>query len=45
VHSLGGIVRSQSGAILAFAFLANNTTADQDAQNWLDHETTVLAGV
>jgi len=43
VHTLGGFVQTQSGAILVFSFTCSDAGYDFAAQDWLDHVTSKIA--
>ncbi|GAA2106978.1 D-alanyl-D-alanine carboxypeptidase/D-alanyl-D-alanine-endopeptidase [Microlunatus panaciterrae] len=43
VHSMAGYVRTQDGAVLAFAFLVNDPANDYAARVWLDRVSAALA--
>ncbi|MDR0416518.1 MAG: D-alanyl-D-alanine carboxypeptidase/D-alanyl-D-alanine-endopeptidase [Propionibacteriaceae bacterium] len=45
VNTLAGVVRTQSGAQLAFAFMANNTTDDWAASDWADGSAALVAAL
>lgn len=46
VHSLAGFTRTADGALVAFAFVANDVAADAAlaARDWLERTTSVVAG-
>ena len=44
IHSLAGYVRTEDGALLAFAFLVNGADNDYAARVWLDRASAALAG-
>ncbi|MDR1265164.1 MAG: D-alanyl-D-alanine carboxypeptidase [Propionibacteriaceae bacterium] len=43
VNSLGGFVRTTSGAVVAFGFICNDIADDTAARDWLDHATALVA--
>lgn len=43
VHSLAGVIRSQDGSLLAYAFLINNPEDDVNAKLWLDRASAALS--
>jgi D-alanyl-D-alanine carboxypeptidase/D-alanyl-D-alanine-endopeptidase (penicillin-binding protein 4) len=43
VNTLGGMVRTRSGAIVAFGFMVNNTPDDWAASDWVDRASSAIA--